>query len=266
MTDEQYKEAEQDLIGRLQLIKERDSGNIIVLDQESADDDDSACLDDPVVRSLSTEREQSLEEFRKYCNICKMQRNRPRSYTGPVLKLGPCDMRYPIQMGKVAVKGDNLRGLPPFVVCNLADFIGDDGRFNLVGFLHLQKDAFPTIYKLAACLASIRTNEVGCERFFSTAGYVSCPRRTSLNVRNYECLSVLRCNMKQVYIDESWVVDQYLRMEKERSWSLLDSKEDLRVLQLERELLAESQGVSIDSLPAICNEVIEFDEEAQLTT
>jgi hypothetical protein len=159
-------------------------------------------------------------------------------------------------MGKVAVKGEDLRGLPPFVVCNLADFIGDNGRFDLVGFLHLQRDAFPTIYKLVACLASIRTNEVGCERFFSTAGYVSCPRRTSLNVRNYECLSVLRSNMKQVYIDESWVVDQYLRMEKEKSLSVLDSRDDMRVLQLERELLAESQGVSIDSLPPIDDDVV----------
>jgi hypothetical protein len=57
--------------------------------------------------------------------------------------------------------------------------------------------------------------------------------------------------MKQVYINEQWVVDQYLAMEKAKSWKELDSSDDMRVLQLERELLAESLGVSVDSLPSI---------------
>jgi hAT family C-terminal dimerisation region len=232
-------------------MRERDSGNIIVVDPSSASDEDSTCFDDPIVRSLSTEREKANNEYRIFCNLCKMQRNRPRSYDGDTLKLGPCDMRHPITMGKVATKGDDIRSNPPFVTCNLADFILKDGRFDLLGFFQLQKDAFPTMYKLAVCLASVRTNEVGCERFFSTAGYVSSPKRTSLNVRNYECLAVLRANMKQVYIDEQWVVDQYLAMEKAKSWNVLESNNDMLVLELERELMAESEGVSIESLPPI---------------
>jgi hAT family C-terminal dimerisation region len=160
-------------------------------------------------------------------------------------------MRFPIIMGKVAQKGDDIRANPPFVSCNLADFILEDGRFNLLGFMELQQDAFPTLYKLTVCLSSIRTNEVGCERFFSTAGYVSCPRRTSLNVRNYECLSALRFNMKQVYINEEWVVNKYLEMEKAKSWKDLDSPDDMKVLELERMLWAESEGVDIESLPPI---------------
>jgi hAT family C-terminal dimerisation region len=249
MTREQYKHAEHSLIGRMQLMRERDSGHIIVLHASSGSDDDSACLDDPIVRSLSTEREKANNEFRIFCNLCKMQRNRPTVYESNALKLGPCDMRYPITMGKVVTKGDDIRSNPPFVNCNLADFIASDGRFDLLGFMELQKNAFPTLYKLSVCLASIRTNEVGCERFFSTAGYVSCPRRTSLNVRNYECLATLRSNMKQVYIDEKWVVDQYLEMEKSKSWNVMESKNDMLVLELERELAAEREGVSIESLP-----------------
>ena len=96
------------------------------------------------------------------------------------------------------------------------------------------------------CLSSIRTNEVGCERFFRTAGCVSCPRRTRLNVRNYECLSMLKVNMKQVFIDEEWVTKQYMMMEKDKSWDQLQSSDDLKVLKLEQELLAESLGVSVD--------------------
>ena len=159
-------------------------------------------------------------------------------------------MRYPITMGKVVTKGDDIRSNPPFVNCNLADFIASDGRFDLLGFMELQKNAFPTLYKLSVCLASIRTNEVGCERFFSTAGYMSCPRRTSLNVRNYECLAALRSNMKDVYIDEDWVVGKYLEMERTKTWFELDSPDDLRVLELERQLLAERDGVEVGLIPA----------------
>jgi hypothetical protein len=148
-------------------------------------------------------------------------------------------------------KGDDIRASAPFVTCNLSDFIGDDGRFDLVSFLELQKACFPTLYKLAVCLSAIRTNEVGCERFFSIAGYVSCPRRTSLKVRNYECLATLKANIQNVFIDEQWVVDQYLLMEKGRSWKDLDNKNDMEVLTLERELHAESMGVSPDALPPI---------------
>ena len=146
------------------------------------------------------------------------------------------------------MKGDDIKATPPFKYCNLVEFIDDKGHFDILAFFHYQQDAFPTLYKLAVCLASIRTNEVGCERFFSTAGYVSCPRRTRLNVRNYECLAMLKSNMKQVYIDEGWVVDQYMRMEKAKSWKELDSADDLRVLNLERELLAESLGMDMEDL------------------
>lgn len=137
MNEEQYGHAEEDLFGRMQLMKERESGNIVPIDVSSTDSD-SDCMDDPVIRSLSTERQQAIDEFGSFCNLCKMQRNRPKAYLGETLKLGPCDMKYPITMGKVGVKGDDIVGNPPFVRCNLSDYIGDDGRFNLVSFLNLQ--------------------------------------------------------------------------------------------------------------------------------
>jgi hypothetical protein len=117
-------------------------------------------------------------------------------------------MPRPIEMGKVATCGEDICAYPPFVQYNLADFVGDEGRFDLVGFLNLQKNCFPTLFKLSVCIASVRTNEVGCKRFLSMAGYVSCPRRTRLNVRNYKCLSTLRSNMRKVFIDEQWVVEK----------------------------------------------------------
>jgi hAT family C-terminal dimerisation region len=183
MTEGQYKHAEQDLISRMQLMRERDSGDIIILDPSSDSDDDGG-LDDPIVKSLSSEREKANNEYRSFCNLCKMHRNRPKKYESGALTLGPCNMRHPITMGKVIERGDDIRSSPPFVNCNLSDFIWKDGRFDLLGFMELQKNAFPILYKLTICISSVQTNEVSCERFFSTAGYVSSPRRTSLNVRN----------------------------------------------------------------------------------
>ena len=118
------------------------------------------------------------------------------------------------------------------------------GHFDLVGFFGMQKKTFPYLFKLATCLASVRTNEVGCERFFSTAGYVSSRKRTRLHVRNYECLPMLYRNMNKVYIDEEWVVQQYLKLEKEKTWNTLEDQHDLLVLNLEEEIYAEDQGVA----------------------
>ena len=255
MTLQQYYNAEDDLFGRMQVMQEREGNHVDAL-VLSGDSDDSDSLDDPIVRSISTYREKAKDEFRIYCNIVKARkRNCPRTYVGTTLRLGS------IQVGKVGERGDDIKAPPPFVNCYLVDFIGDDGRFDLVSFFHLERVCFPTLYKLSVCLASIRTNEVGCERFFSTAGYVSCPRRTRLNVRNYECLATLKSNLQRVFIDEKWVVDQYLAMEKKKSWADFDTDDDMRVLTLEREMLAESLGVSPDTLPPIAATELDVDDD-----
>jgi hAT family C-terminal dimerisation region len=251
MTEQQYANAKDELIGRMQLMRERECGRVepIVLSGGSEDEDS---LDDPIVPMLSSEREKARSEYSDYCNIVKPRKHVPRSYTGSTLQLGS------IQMGKVATRGDSIKASSPFITCNLADYIDDLGHFDLVAFLDLQNQCFPILYKLAVCLASVRTNEVGCERFFSTAGYVSCPRRTSLKVRNYECLATLKANMQHVFIDERWVVDKYMAMERNRSWDNLDTVDDMNVLTLEREIFAESLGVNPETLPSV-NDIESFE-------
>jgi hypothetical protein len=94
MTEDQYRHAEHDLVGRMQLIMERETGHVepIVLSGGSSDDDS---MDDPIVRSFSTERERAKDEYRIYCNVVKPRRHAPQSYIGTTLKLGT------IEMGKV---------------------------------------------------------------------------------------------------------------------------------------------------------------------
>ena len=87
---------------------------------------------------------------------------------------------------------------------------------------------------------------MGCERFFSVAGYVSNPRRTSLKVRNYEAIAMLKRNMQHIYIDEKWVVHKYMRMEKGKDWDSLETQQDDLVVALEQEIYANENGVDID--------------------
>jgi hypothetical protein len=248
MNGEQYEHAKTTLIARIQKMRETESGSVVVM-VDSASDAEADSMDDKVERTASTEFDKAVHEFLMYCNVVKKAKFYPREYQGETLKLGEW-----IQTGRVKTRGDDIKAGGAFVNCNLADYIDKNGHFNLVGFLQLQKQVFPFLFKLAKGLASLRTNEVGCERFFSTAGYVSSDRRTSLKVRNYECLATLRRNMQQVFIDEGWVVRQYLMLEETKGWNALESSNDLRVLELEREILAESLGVDVDSLPMIADD------------
>ena len=52
MTRVQYKDAEHLLIGRMQLMLERDKGCLLEQDSTSSPDDDSAYFDDAVVRVI----------------------------------------------------------------------------------------------------------------------------------------------------------------------------------------------------------------------
>jgi hypothetical protein len=116
MTNLQYRQAEQDLINWMQSIQERDNGNVgIVLSQPEGEDSDDDNFDDPSIKTHSTEREKALEEYRIICNICKKQRNRPQAYVGTTVKLGHLTMSRPIEMGKVATRGEDIRAYPPFV-------------------------------------------------------------------------------------------------------------------------------------------------------
>jgi hypothetical protein len=94
----------------------------------------------------------------------------------------------------------------------------------------------------------MRMNEVGCERLFSIAGYVSNPRQTQLKVKHYKAMAMLKQNMQQIYISEDWVVEQYQHMEKTKGWELMETQNDQLVRDLKAELYAEDIGVPVEAL------------------
>jgi hypothetical protein len=62
----------------------------------------------------------------------------------------------------------------------------------------------------------------------------------------------LKANLHHhIFIDEQWAVEQYLQMGETKSWKDFDTDHNIQVLTLERELLAESLGVSSETLPRI---------------
>ena len=84
MNRNQYLAAEHYLIGWRQQIQEKQNGHVTIADTPTETVPAQENYDDPCVRTHSTEHDRALKEFRVYCNICKKQRNRPRSYVGEI--------------------------------------------------------------------------------------------------------------------------------------------------------------------------------------
>ena len=243
MTDEQYTNAENDLVDRLQMMREAELGSRALLPKSPNKGEGDDTDDDVYEQPVSSERQAAYSEWMNYCRIVKKSRKFPKKFK----KEGYMEIGE-IKLGQPEESGDALEASHPFVKCNLADYF-TRGYFDLVAFLLTNKISFPYIYKLVCCLSSLKTNEVGCERFFSIAGYVSNPRRTCLNVRHYESLAMLKRNMQHVFINEDWVVKQYMMLEKSKGWEERDNAEDKLVTDLERELYAGDLGIPVASLP-----------------
>jgi hypothetical protein len=244
MTEEQYLKAETALVKRLQAMRETESGlRSLVPKQGPGSDGSEDTLDDEYDAPISSEHQAAHTEWMQYCSLVKHSKKFPKKFKKEgLLKIGR------ITFGIVEEKGDDIDANHPFRRCNLADFIDKKGYFNLVQFIGYNQKSFPFIYKLACCLAAMRMNEVGCERFFSIAGYVSNARRTRLKVRHYEAMAMLKRNMQQIFIDEDWVVQQYQKLEKSKEWDEIETANDQMVQRLEAELYADDLGVTVDAL------------------
>jgi hypothetical protein len=202
---EQYTKAETELVKRLQLMHENESGVKALIATTQGSTTCTDAFDNEYEHPILSEQQEAYSKWWQYCSLVKGSWHFPKSFKPEgVLEIGP------IRFSVVEEPGDDIDANPPFKKCNLADFIDKTGYFNLVKFLGFNCYFFPFHYKLSCCLAATRMNEVGCERYFSIAGYVLNPRRTKLKVQHYETMAMLKWNMQQIFIDEDWVVlEQY---------------------------------------------------------
>ena len=150
----------------------------------------------------------AFEEFKR--NKYRPSFERSKS---TILRGTDVNVVYEILVGPVAERGKDLPSRK-----NLADYIDKKGRMEVLKFFIDHKKMFPTMFILAQCEAAGKVVEVGCERFFGLAGYVSSPRRTRLGVRTYERLAMLASIVQSVFIDNEWVAKEYLRRCKNGSW------------------------------------------------
>jgi hypothetical protein len=238
MSEEQYEFAEEALVSRLQTMREAECGARSLLPNTTSPTNKRDSMDDVYEHPVSSEHQAAYNEWIQYCMTVKVGKAYPKFKKEGLISVGA------IEYGIVEERGADLKASHPFKQCNLADFFDNTGYFNLVNFLQFNKQVFPYLYKLACCLASLRTNEVGCERFFSIAGYVSNPRRTSLKVHHYESIAMLKRNMQQVYINEQWVVNRYMEKERSKDWNEIDTANDNLVASLEQEIYDNDLGIT----------------------
>jgi hypothetical protein len=214
MTEHQYTMAESQLIARIQAMRETESGARIVLPKKATSGGQNSVdtLDNEYDQPISSEHQAAVNEWLQYQCVVTFGRYLPKKYKKEgLVELG--DIRF----GIVQERGEDIDATHPFKKNNQPDFIDDKGYFDQGKFIGYNHYSFPFIYKLACCLkASMKVNEVGCERFFRIAGYVSNPRRTSLKVCHYKALAMLKHNIQKIYVDKDWVVEQYMTLEKNK--------------------------------------------------
>jgi hypothetical protein len=214
---------------------------------EVSSDDNSAHQLDEMIDHIDNEHyHQAQKEFNKF-EVFKMRAFLPELEFTKSLK-NVTDEGVVIEIGEGTVKKRG-KDLPKPSGRNLADYMQSNGRFDLLPFFGDHKGIFPNINILIQREASRRVVEVGCERIFSIADYVSSPHRSNLNVRNYERLSLLAVILSRVYVSPKWVADEYLRRCKAGAWKKENTVESSKCFNIERIIKAEEKGLEApDSL------------------
>jgi hypothetical protein len=195
MTESQYKHARKSIISLMHDILDRNT--VIIVESCSSGDDDS---DDEVLEPTGNANyNRAVDEFSAF------ERFKKKKYL-PVLKKtqqgslsnnsGDESTMKELFVGPVVSKGKDLPSGK-----NLADYVDQFGRMDLLCLFEHHKKIFPTLWILVQKFSSVRVVEVGCERFFGLSGYVSAPRRTRLGVRHYERLAMLSSIINKIYID-----------------------------------------------------------------
>ena len=235
MTSDQYRRARQALLSQMQDHLDKKYPPVESSDSSASEDSEDSESDEEVPDRVNTNHARAEEE------LSELQRWSKKKYLPKVAKSTARVLvgnEAEISIGPVEGRGKDLPSGN-----NLFDYVDKKGRFDTLAFFSDHKKTFPTLWIFAQKNASRRVVEVGCERFFGLAGYISSPRRTRLNVRTYERLAMLGFMVHRVYIDIEWVAREYLRRCKAGAWKKENTEEALKCWNLERIIDAESMGL-----------------------
>ena len=246
MSERQYDMAEDKLLQRMTDILDRtnplfapnkEHNEEISNNQGTNGTDDTSSEEEVeevnIINSNFQKAKQEWSNLKKWTS--KQYRPKIDSNSSKTTRLGHNGTRKSIYIGPVLERKKDLPNQArDGKKKNLADYLDERGRMDLVKFFSDFSHIFPTLWILIQCLASIRVVEVGCERFFSLSGYISSPLRTQLGVRTYERLAMLASIVQNVYIDTHWVAQEYLRRCQAGSWKKENTAESLKCWNLER--------------------------------
>ena len=133
-----------------------------------------------------------------------------------------------IKFGEVIFPGSDLPSGH-----NLSNYV-ESGRFNLLDFFDNKKVQFIYLATESEKHAAYTLYETDCEQFFNISGYVFSPKLEWIGVRNYEDTAMLSYNMQSVYIDEDWVVKEYIWRVKKRDWDNKQAWRDKQFIELKK--------------------------------
>ena len=116
--------------------------------------------------------------------------------------------------GRVTKKGSDYRS-----GSNLADFIDDQGHFDLIAFFVAHKRELSAMNSIIiGQLAPHISTEVDCESLFSEAGFLADKRRSRIGVSYYEHLVTLKHRLQRIYCHQPLVKARFLQRWQRNEW------------------------------------------------
>ena len=128
-----------------------------------------------------------------------------------------------IALGKVVQRGTNLSSGK-----NHADYISDNGNYDIVSFFIDHKLQFPILSKVViGQLSPHITTEVDCESLFSQAGHLSHPNRNRTVAETFERLVMAKHRLSRFHCDKLKVKNEFIRRWNNKLFNKDEDRDDI---------------------------------------
>ena len=248
------------LLERMTRYYERKTSHVEILDNESSPmkTNKYSKLQAGPVDTSSSPQQQAKDEFalyQRYNDVAYLPEMKALKVLGSIDDVG--DPKEPVyEIGPVKSRGKNLDKRQK----NHADYMDEKGGYDIVSYLNDFSDRFPALSHVGiGQLCPHISTEVDCESLFSTAGFMSHPRRANTNIRTYERLVKGKHCLQRIYCHVPSVYRMYMKRHKEGDWDEKDNREDDRFLELEKEIWKEMYPHHSEQL----DEEYESDEDGE---
>lgn len=175
--------------------------------------------------------EDELKSYMKYKYFKYLPEVEPKIVIGAIDEYG--QPRTPIiALGPVKRKGGNFPQVRIMLITSIKK-----GVYDIVKFQLDHKDLFPAVFHVGVGqLSSHLSSAVNCESFFSHAGHISDPLRSSTKVRTLERLVIAKHCLKHIYCCPKKVQKLYLKRKKANNWDGDKERDDQMFLDIKRKM------------------------------